>query len=309
MNIFALGNSGTEYLYGPDDYFLFSDIENGDNICPIGYRISIYRVLPYNEDHIHVFDFTPTMYSFGTKIERLGDKGGKIIVADSDEVFKNRSDLIKSKASKHYVSYFEPNAKKINKELVEANRTQINDFYEDMKRYNIRVTPEDFGFSILSDCDYDEEDNFIGDSFMTVLGCVVKQGMYGAPDYYTFPNCIPIMQGSEYLYAKPEEMNCYVLELVDTCTVSIRKPENIDNIRRIEILINKLNFGSNPVDNIHTDINDFFELKKCGIPYEFLFQFMPNECIFQITPLCIFRDEFDDCEIEVGPLYGSNEIC
>ena len=220
------------YLYGPDNYFLLSDVENGDSLYMTGHRISIYKVRPFEgteTGYPFLFDFIPSVVLLPTRIQRIGERGGRILVADNDEVIKRRCKLIQDNSSKHEIVYFAPDNKKIYKELANNNKFGINELGNELQRYGIMIDVDKFGFCIRTDYDYDEDDNFIGKSFYASLNCVVPS-YYGEEECYEFENCLPMREDSEYLVREKATMNCYVLELVDTYSLTAANPNNIENV-------------------------------------------------------------------------------
>ena len=293
------------YLYGPDNYFLLSDVENGDSLYMTGHRISIYRVKPFEgteTGYPFLFDFIPSVVLLPSRIQRIGNKGGRILVADNDDVIKRRCKLIQENSSKHEIIYFTPDNQRIYKELVENNKEGINNLGIEFKRFGIFLNVDKFGFCIRTDYDYDEEDNFIGKSFYAALNCIVPD-IYGEEECYEFDNCLPMREDSEYLIREKATMNCYVLELIDTYSVTAKNPKNIEKVKKIDLFARKINFGAKPVDTIYSDIYQFFELRHCGVSTDFLLEFEQDKCVYQITPIC---EDYEGREF--GPLYGSREL-
>ena len=293
------------YLYGPDNYFLLSDVGNGDNIFMKGHRISIYRVKPFEgteNGYPFLFNFIPSVVLLPSRIQRIGERGGKILVADNNDTIKRRCKLIRDNSSKHEIIYFAPNNQKIYKELVEINREGINKLGEELKKYGIFLNVDQFGFNIRTDYDYDEDDNFIGKSFYAYLSCVADT-IFNEEQWFEFDNCLPIKEDSEYLIKQNVTMNCYVLELIDTYNITDVNKNNIEKIKKIDLFARKINFGHKPIDTLYSDIYQFFELRHCGVSTDFLLEFEQDKCVYQITPIC---EDYEGREF--GPIYGSREL-
>ena len=302
--------SSTSLSYGPDNYFVFSDINNGQNVYTIGYRISIYKVLPYDLDTIYDFKFVPPLQSVQSKIERPNNKGGRIIVADTDKIIENRCEIIRGISQKKTVSYYEINHEEMYKDLVNLNIEEIQQFAGVLNQYNIPLKRDTFGYSIeYGDLVEDDVEDEFGnkDTYQTYdawLGCMPEVDKYSKiiNGYHEFSNHITTCdKDTKYMKKIITPMNCYILSLVDTCEFTTRDTANYGIIEKIADHLSFYNYVEE--DPLHQDIRRFFELRKCGVSLDFLFEFVGEDLVYQISPICI-----DDEAKQYGPIYGSREL-
>lgn len=288
------------FFYSPDNYFLLSDINNGNNVYTIGYRISIYKVLPYDLKKTFTFPFAPQLTTVSTKIARIGKTGGRILVADSDNTIAKRSKLVREKSSKHNVQFVEPNHDRIYKELVQANYNYINDFATNCANEGLTLNKESFGYELS----LDEEGlpDYKGKVYAAHLGCVV-QDLYSS-EFYDFDNYISIKEDErDYFPLKKEKMNCYILEFVDSYNVTTRGDAKGKKVKKLEKYLKMYKYGDIGCDTLIDNPNSFFILRNYGIPLSFLFEFKPGECVYAIAPVYI-----NENEKEYGPLYQSYSV-
>ena len=286
-----------DFFYSPDNYFLISDINNGDNVYTIGYRISIYKVLPYDLKRTFTFPFVPQLTTVSTKIARIGKTGGKILVADSDETIAKRSKLIKDNSSKHIVQYVEPNHDKIYKELVQANYNYINNFATNCANEGLTLNKESFGYEMSVDKEGIPDYN--GRVFAAHLGYVVND-LYSS-EYFGFDNYLSIGEHEkEYFPLTKKKMNCYILEFVDSYNVTTRGDIKGKKVKKLEKFLKLYNYGDIGCDTLIADANNFFSLRNYGIPLDFLFEFEPGKCVYAIVPVYI-----NENGKEYGPLFHS----
>jgi hypothetical protein len=196
------------------------------------------------------------------------------------------------------------------KDLVQLNIEEIQEFAKQLSQYNIPLNRDTFGYSIEygSLVEDNIEDEFgeheVYQTYDAWLGCMPDVDKYSGiiNGYREFGNHITTTESdTKYMKQIITPMNCYELHIVDTCEYTTMHEHHIPIITEIANHISFYNYVNE--DPMHDNIRRFFELRRCGVSLDFLFEFVGEDMVYQISPICV-----DDEAKFYGPMYGSREL-